>query len=190
MFVVDHAALNRRELELLRYLEREYTPQIAQDVLKPLLAGDGPVSLRCLDWTVTNWSKKHNIVCSSAVPGQMTNVHHSYRATLNFWKRKLFDPFRRRSRIGVRICDEVYDTTLGQANFLLWSYRSGVLAYVLGHIDAIESDMNAVSQKQKLERREAARCGVRRKRTELTAAPASMCVAYAAPCRVDFEAGV
>ena len=121
------------------------------------------------------------------MPGQVTNVHHAYRTALTFWTRKLFDPFRRRARIGVRLVDgTVLDTTLGQANFALWSYRTGVLAYVLGHVDAIEADMNAVAQKHKKERREAARKGVRRKRTELTASPRSMCVAYMAPSRVEF----
>ena len=85
------------------------------------------------------------------------------------------------------IGDELYATTLGQANFALFAYRSGVLSYAIGHIDAIEADMNAVSQAQKRQRKEASRNGVRHKRMELTAAPASMCVAYAAPCRVEFE---
>ena len=187
MFVVDRGTLSRREMTLLHHLETEYTPRLAEEVLKPLLTQESPVSLRSLDWMVTNFSKQHNIVCSSSVPGHMTNVHHAYRATLGFWKRKLFDPFRRRSRIHVKIGSDTFETTLGQANFALWCYRTGILAYVLGHIDLIEADMNSVSQKQKRERRDAANRGVRRKRAELTSAPASMCVAYAAPCLVDFE---
>ena len=187
MFVVDRGGLSRRELSLLHHLENEYTPRLAEEVLKPLLTQESPVSLRSLDWMVTNFSKQHNIVCSSSVPGQMTNVHHAYRATLGFWKRKLFDPFRRRSRIQVNIGSDTVDTTLGQANFALWCYRTGILAYVLGHIEQIEADMNSVSQKQKRERHEATTRGLRRKRVELTSAPASMCVAYAAPCLVDFD---
>jgi hypothetical protein len=187
LFVLDRASLSRREASLLARLEAEYTPQLVADVLAPLVEQTCPVSLRCLDWAVTNWSKQHNVVCSSSVPGQVTNVHHAYRATLTFWTRKLFDPFRRRSRIGVRLGDgTVVDTTLGQANFALWAYRTGVLAYVLGHVETIEADMNAVAQKHKKERREAARKGMRRKRTELTASPRSMCVAYVAPSRVEF----
>lgn len=188
MFVVDEGVvLSRREQQLLRRLEDEYTPQIARDVLRPLVTQDCPVSLRALDWCVTNWAKQHNVVCSSTLPGQVTNVHHAYRATLGFWKRKLFDPFRRRTRLGVVIDGETLETTLGQANFALWTYTTGVLAYALGHIEDIEADMNAVSQRQKRERREAARKGVRRKRSELTRAPRSGCVAYATPTRVVFD---
>ena len=187
MFVVDPTSLTSRERALLRQLEKEYTPKIAEDVLKPLLTKTSPVSLRALDWAVVNWAKQHNVICSSLLPGQVTNVHHAYRTTLSYWKRKLFDPFRRRSRIGVRIGDKVYDTTLGQANFAIWTYRTGVLGYVLGNIEAIESDMNAVSQRQKRERREAKRRGIRKKRSELTATPTSVGVAYIAPSKFTFE---
>ena len=108
LFVVDGAArLSARERALLRHLEREYTPELVREVLRPLVTQTSPVSLRALDWAVVNWSKQHNVVCSSRVPGEMTNVHHSYRTTLAYWKRKLFDPFRRRARVGVRVGDEV-----------------------------------------------------------------------------------
>ena len=187
MFDVDRATLSRRELLLLKRLEAEYTPQLLRDVLKPLVTQESPVSLRALDWCVTNWAKQHNVVCTSVVPGATTNVHHAYRGALAFWKRKLFDPFRRRARVAVRIEGQVYETTLGQANFALWSYTTGVLGYALGHVEDIEADMNAVSQKQKHARKDAARRGVRRKRAELTSAPRSMCVAYVAPTRVEFE---
>lgn len=186
-FVVEHNKLSRQEGRLLDRLEADYTPEILRDVLLPLVTQTSPVSLRVLDWAVVNWSKKHNIICSSLVPGQLTNVHHSYRKTLSYWKRRLFDPFRRRQRIGVRIEGKVFETTLGQANFALWTYKAGVLAYVLGHLDTIEADMNSVSKKHKKERNDAARKGIRRKRTELTHAPNSFCIAYNAPCTVSFD---
>lgn len=186
MFVANRDQLSRREILLLDRLEREYTTELLTDVLLPLVTQTSPVSLRALDWAVVNWSKKHNIICSSMSPGHMTNIHHSYRKTLSYWKRRLFDPFRRRTRINVKINGEMYETTLGQANFALWSYKTGVLSYVLGHIDAIEADMNHVSKKNKRERNDAVRRGVRRKRTELTRAQGAVCVAYNAPSTVHF----
>ena len=127
-------------------------------------------------------------MCASATaPGEVTNVHHAYLSMLAFWKRKLFDPFRRRARIEVRVGEKTHETTLGQANFALWTYRTGVLAYVLGHLADIEGDMNAVAQKHKRERRAARLTGVRRKRAELTAAPPALCVAYHTPVRVAFD---
>lgn len=187
MFVADRSLLSRREGALLDRLEREYTPQIYRDVLEPLLTRSSPVSLRALDWTVVNWSKQHNVVCSSMTPGQMTNIHYAYRSTLSYWKRRLFDPFRRRARIQVTIGSNVYDTTLGQANFALWTYQTGVLSYVLSHIELIEADMNRVSKRHKKDRADAAKNGVRRKRSALTKGHNVGCVAYPAPMTVTFD---
>jgi hypothetical protein len=189
-FETDRISLTPREASLIKLLEKQYTDTIAKEVLLPLVTQTSPVSLRALDWCVTNWSKQHNVVCSSQVPGQLVNVHHSYRNMLAFWKRRLFDPFRRRARITVLIDGVKHDTTLGQANFALWTYQTGVLSYVLGHIAEIEKDMNSISQIQKRERKDAVLKGVRKRRRELTSAPRSMCVAYIAPSRVSFDGNV
>lgn len=187
-FVIDDPErLTGRERSLLRHLIAQYTPEIARDVLRPIVTQTSPVSQRALDWTVVNWSKQHNVVCTSTVPGQSTNVHHAYRTTLQFWKRKLFDPFRRRGRVGVVIDGETYETTLGQANFALFAYRTGIYSYALFHLDAIEADMNRVAARQKQDRRDARARGIRRRRSELTEAPSTMCVAYSAPSRIRFD---
>ena len=186
-FTADETKLNGKEHSLLHRLNKEYTATIVRDVLIPLITQTSPVSLRALDWSVVNWSKQHNVVCSSSVPGQMTNIHHAYRAALGYWKRRLFDPFRRRNRIALTFEGETYETTLGQANFALFTYETGILAYVIGHIDEIEEDMNRVSRQQKQERWDASRRGVVRKRKELTKPRHNMCFAYEAPVRVEFN---
>ena len=179
----DESTLHCRERTLLRRLRQEYTLDVVRTVLVPLITQTSPVSLRALDWAVVNWSKQHNIVCPSIVPGQMTNIHHSYRNALKYWKRRLFDPFRRRSRLTVIIEGEEFETTLGQANFALWTYKTGVLNYVTTNIEAIEIDMNRVSQRQKRLRRD----GNFHKRHELTQRSTSLCVAYRAPQCLRFS---
>lgn len=187
-FDVDRTTLTAREVTVLKLLEAQYTPQIANEVLVPLITQESPVSLRILDWCVTNWSKKHNVMCASQVPGKFVNIHHSYRSMLSFWRRKLFDPFRRRTRVLLRIEDREYETTLGQANFALWAHQTGVMAYVVSHLAEIERDMNAVSGTQKRVRRETyMREGKASKRKELTSAPRSLCVAYLTHSRVSFD---
>ena len=184
--VNDPSLLSTREHTLMQTLQREYTVDIARTVLLPLMTQTSPISLRALDWAVVNWSKQYNIVCASIVPGQMINIHHSYRSALKYWKRKLFDPFRRRSRVTVAIEDEEFETTLGQANFALWTYKTGVLNYVTTNIDIIEADMNRVSQRQKRLRRDAKRDGNVHRRRELTQRNTSLCVAYRAPQNIRF----
>ena len=187
-FVVDRALLSRREAALLRRLEAEYTPEILETVLAPLVTHTSPVSLRLLDWAVVNWSKKHNVLCASVAPGRVTNMHDAYKKALSHWKRRLFDPFRRRMRIGVRVNGQELRTTLGQANFALWTYKTGVLSFVLSHRDSIEADMNNTSRRHKHEKREEERRnGGKGKRSQMTSSVGRVsCVAYRAPCTVVF----
>lgn len=185
-FFVVPDDLTPKERMLVRRLERRYTQQILRTVLKPLIEQTSPVSLRVLDWVVVNFSKKHNIFCSTQRSGQMVNIHHLYRSTLAYWKRRLFDPFRRRTRIQVDIDGCLCETTLGQANFVLFTYESGILAFVIRHIDAVEDDMNVVSQQQKRDRQIAVRTGTQRRRKELTPSLSLPCLAYVAPSRVSF----
>ena len=180
---ISRSELSPRESVLLQRLNDEYTPEVGRDVLCPLITRTSPVSLRTLDWAVVNWAKQHHVVCTSIVPGRFTNVHHAYRTTLNHWKRKLFDPFRRRRRISVIIDGKEYETTLGQANFALWTYKTGVLAYVISNMTMIEGDMNRVSKLAKMKGLEH---GKKAKRSELTKGRRVTCVAYVAPSVVEF----
>ena len=73
--VRDGTELSPRERVLLLRLERDFTPDLVRTVLKPLVSGASPVSLRVLDWAVTNWSKRHNVICTAlSDSGEVTNV--------------------------------------------------------------------------------------------------------------------
>lgn len=183
----DDETYSEKELALLTILEKEYTPHLLRTILLPLITQTSPVSLRVLDWAVVNWSKKHSIVCSCVNPGEMVNMYHAYRAALTFWRRRLFDPFRRRRRILVRIDGREYETTLGQANFALFIYKNGILGYILTHASEIEQDMTAVSRKQRRTHSKGNRDGKRRRRHELTPSGGALCIAYSAPLRMEFK---
>ena len=71
--------------------DEQYTQDAARNILIPLITKQSPVSLRVMDWTIVNWSKKHNVVCVSPVTGEIVNIFHAYTNTLAVWKRKLFD---------------------------------------------------------------------------------------------------
>lgn len=184
---VPHEALDHRQQALHAYLTRVYTPELARHVLVPLLDQSAPVSLRLLDWAVVNWSKQHNIICSSIHPGQMTNVHAAYQSALAYWKRRLFDPFRRRERISVTVDGETHETTLGQANFAHFIHDTGILAYVIAHAEIIEEDMNRVTRMQRRRKMEARVTGRVSVRKELTKATRSVCVAYHTPTTIVFD---
>ena len=123
---------------LLKKLDGFYD-DAAFAVLQHALDGDGRVSLRVLDWLVTNYSKKNNIVYTATVDGCTVafNMFLEYKCQLKAYSKRHFDMFCRRERIEFR----GLRTTVGQLNFFKWAISSGVLAYARQHHDAIEGDM-------------------------------------------------
>lgn len=97
------------------------------------------MSLRILDWLVTNYSKKHHIVYQVNVGGRlvMVDIYRDYKLQLKGYSKKFFDPFCRRQRIVFN----GLDTTCGQLNFFRWAQTYGVLQYALDHHDEIEQHM-------------------------------------------------
>ena len=142
------------------------------------------ISLRAIDWAVVNWSKKHNVMCHPIDKRKtaLVNVHQSYKTMLSRWKRKLFDPFRRRARVTVVVDGVAYETTFGQLNFVVWLYTNGIYSYVHRHIEDIEHDMITVLHSNRQRRNQ----NPNRKRTELTKTPSSTCVAFLAPQKINF----
>ena len=179
MNLVTTSDASARERHLVKRLQKECTEDVLRRVFVPMIDNRSCVSLRAIDWAVVNWSKKHNVMCQS-LSGELMNVHQSYKAMLARWKRRYFDPFRRRERVYVSVDGQEHETTLGQLNFAVWLYVSGVYAYVHRHIEDIERDMLEVTQSHKRNKLP------RHKRTELTKTPKGVCVAFLAPHRVTF----
>ncbi len=103
------------------------------------------VSLRLLDWFVTNYAKKKNVMIP--VQGKngsthLLNVYLSYRAQLKAYSKQHFDPFRRRDRINYRYTENnSIETTIGQLNFFRWVIENNILEYIEEHAHEIETDM-------------------------------------------------
>lgn len=122
-----------------------------------ILKGEG-ISLRLVDWFVTNYCKKHNVMYNvmdfrPPVPG-MTEVqrrsfdnfiivHTNYKGQLKAYSKRNFDPFCRRNRIRFYYEDNKYFiTTVGQLNFFKWALENNIVDYVQKHMKEIEEDMN------------------------------------------------
>lgn len=119
-----------------------------------ILRGECRVSLRMMDWMVTSHSRAIALRIRSP-DDQQVYVHDEYRSILNAYRRRHFDPFRRtiktKSLSDTSLCrlhvksagtEEVFDTSIGQLNFLEWATRCGVVAYVEENREALESAMN------------------------------------------------
>jgi len=94
------------------------------------------ISLRVIDWFVTNYSKKFNteIIYNYS----HINIYMSYKLQLKSYSKKFFDPFCRRNRL---IFNKI-STTLGQLNFFKWALSNGIIDYVINNYKHIENDMN------------------------------------------------
>merc|ERR1712166_1726526 len=67
-----------------------------------VLFGNSKISLIVLDWFVTNYSKKHNIVYNIDNKNnelQKFMVYLDYKSQLKAYSKKQFDPFCRRERL-------------------------------------------------------------------------------------------
>ena len=81
--------------------------------LLEILKEENKISLRIIDWFVTNYSKKNNIyytifetptkkktfVCENNRLLKQFNTYHAYKSQLKSFSKKKFDPFCRRDRI-------------------------------------------------------------------------------------------
>jgi len=112
----------------------------------PIIYKSSHMSLRLIDWFVTNYSKRYNIVLSKHnhehKNSEYFNVYSSYRSQLKAFKKIQFDPFRRRERIDFFYKEDEYiETTIGQLNFFRWFVENKLLEYVEQNYHAIETDM-------------------------------------------------
>ena len=118
----------RRELLVLS-LQRFYTSRLDLESLVPILKGEGDLSLRLIDWFVTNYAKKHHV--SYVLNSQEFIVYLNYKSQLKAFSKKLFDPFCRRERILFQCGNlEPFETTVGQLNFFRWAFEKDVLSYI------------------------------------------------------------
>lgn len=106
---------------------------------------DVRISLRILDWLVTNYAKKNNVVYM--IPGEdgdetTFNMFLEYKSQLKAYSKRFFDPFCRRQRLPFQNADgKTLRTTVGQLNFFRWALVNGVIEYGTRHYKAIERDM-------------------------------------------------
>ena len=138
------AVLSKIDL-LMTSLSKFYLDEKNINILIPIVNGLSKISLRVLDWFVTNFCKKHNTVIHYQRDGkaQKLIVHLDYKNQLKAYSKKQFDPFCRRERINF-----IYGkgnellTKVGQLNFFRWAIEHHVLDYINDNLEIIEADMN------------------------------------------------
>jgi len=106
-----------------------------------MLQGTSVISLRLIDWFVTNYSKRHSI--GYILHNQEFMVYMSYKSQLKAYSKKLFDPFCRRERIMFSLPGiEPFVTTVGKLNFFRWAIEKNIIEYLKLNRETVETEMN------------------------------------------------
>ena len=164
----DSIVLSTKKDLLMKSLIVFFKERDTLDLIKPIIAGKSGVSLRILDWFVTNYSKKNNIhfpVHHNNGTEKNFIVYLDYKSQLKAYSKSNFDPFCRRERISFYDHDnKELITTVGQLNFFKWIIENNILPFVIENYKQVEDDMNTcLNQNGKKEGKKN-----RRKRTALS----------------------
>lgn len=167
---------------------------ILTDAMKTEING---ISLRAIEWLVTNYSKGTKIVLYNEREKKRIDIHNAYEIQSNYYKRNLFDPFCRHGRVYFlwklkstktnEWEDVVMITTVGQLNFMKWADENGILNYARAHQDEIQRTMESTLSEVNKEKKMYKKLGKQRKRKELTKEPEIYCTVYSLDTHLYFD---
>lgn len=127
-------------LQRLQFLQSYLTPTRLRQIFVPLICMTSTISLRLINWFVITHAKQHNVVIECH-PQRYVHVYQSYRTWLKYWKRGLFDAFRRGRRIYFTLDAKTYSTTVAQINYIYWAETYGILNYLCENTETISTLM-------------------------------------------------
>lgn len=123
-----------------------------------IINGESKISLRIVDWFVTNFAKKYYTVYElpinkGSIETTRFKVYNDYKLKLKAYSKKRFDPFCRWERISIPYDNEkCMETTIGQLNFFKWAIENKIIDYIEANTQSIENDMNHRNSTSRLKR--------------------------------------
>ena len=125
---------------LLDSLLKFYKNAENASLFKQLISTSQGISLRLIDWFVTEYSKDNSVIYKKK-NGKQFLVHVGYKSGLKGFQKKFFDPFCRSKRITVDICEEPVVTTIAQLNFIKWCIQNQVIDYINDNRGQLQTKM-------------------------------------------------
>lgn len=167
----------------------------------PIISGDSKISLRIIDWFVTNYAKKNNtcLIAQNKDKDMKEPIKYgsnikqflvflNYKSQLKAYTKKQFDPFCRRERIefyyDVNDNTKCIETTVGQLNFFRWAIKNNVITYIIDNLALIELDMNNSIRKANYKKDQT---GSRRRRQELSVSATKTVNKHLVNITINFE---
>jgi len=142
-----------RSETLLSSLKEYLVPERLNKIL-PILTGESKISIRVIEWFVTNYCKKKNIAFIRKEKNNKDayfNVYLNYKGQLKSYNKDLFDPFcRGEELIDFPIGDDKYIVTnIPQLNFFKWALEFDIINFIEENLDDIYKDMTENNSKAK-----------------------------------------
>lgn len=138
--------LNTQNDLLMKNLMDFYNKSDNLNKMMKIINGESKISLRIVDWFVTNFAKKYYTVYEmTSNDNEVTRfkVYNDYKLKLKAYSKRRFDPFCRWERITIPYDNEKFmETTIGQLNFFKWAIENNIIHYIETNYSDIENDMN------------------------------------------------
>ena len=116
---------------LLESIKLFYNDEKNAQYLYDILEKKKNISLRNLEWFITDYSKKKNLTYTTK-KGTSFAVHCAYKSSLDGYSKKLFDPFCRTQKFSYKIPGKevTIQTTVAQLNFIKWCITNNIIEQV------------------------------------------------------------
>jgi hypothetical protein len=149
-----------------------YNDDVILTRMLKIITGESKISLRIVDWFVTNYAKKNfTLYDFENNNGEKIRfkVYFDYKLKLKAYSKKRLDPFCRWERISIPYKGNNFiETTIGQLNFFKWALENKVIDYIEENYDIIEKDMNNRNSTSKRKEVITDNSKTRKKREELS----------------------
>jgi len=145
------STLNTQNDLLMKNLMEFYNQHENLTKMMHIINGESKISLRIVDWFVTNFAKKYYTVYElDPINGRNGSnekirfkVYNDYKLKLKAYSKRRFDPFCRWERISIPYDSEkIMETTIGQLNFFKWAIENKIVDFIETNYADIENDMN------------------------------------------------
>lgn len=147
---------NLKELCYYTMVDKYFKTRCTEKDIKlmiDIIDSDADISLRVLDWFAAKFSKNRNKLNFTSTNSDEFDVRISYDSQLRTFRKKYFDPFRRKNKFYY-----YYDTsdktkkiftTIGQLNFFKWAIDKKILEFVKLNLDTINDEMKKSTTDEK-----------------------------------------
>lgn len=171
-------SLNEYEKFVLKRLNKFYTIDKIERI-KPIINQESNISLRLIDWTLTNYCKKYVIVIRKR-NNEIVDIYETYKAKLDSYpKNELLDVFKRGSCIRFYYSDNEDDyiiTSVKQLNIFKWLLEDEILDYIEKYREQINDDHRESLRRSKTNKVKNRSKGNKTRRQELSKSAYKRCI--------------